>query len=134
MKHTEGKIKSGTRLPETGGTSSVVDPFGLIDASRGPWPFRQVMQGYETIALVPAQDSNKTPGRSAEPVKDSDKANAEHIEALWNAADGMTTEEAVKYLEHGRQMVQMLVDYKESSNSVYITDKVNNLLAKLEAK
>lgn len=30
------------------------------------------------------------------------------FEALWNAADGITTAEAVKYLKHGREMVERL--------------------------
>lgn len=36
--------------------------------------------------------------------------NRERISALWNAADGMTTEEAVRYLEHGREIEAMLWD------------------------
>ena len=30
------------------------------------------------------------------------------VVALWNGADGMPTEEAVRYLEHGRDMVESL--------------------------
>jgi hypothetical protein len=34
------------------------------------------------------------------------KYDADRIASLWNAADGMTTEEAVRYLEHGPEMVE----------------------------
>jgi hypothetical protein len=36
------------------------------------------------------------------------EANQHRIVALWNAADGMTTEEAVRYLEHGPEMVEII--------------------------
>ena len=35
-------------------------------------------------------------------------ANRDRIAALWNAADGMTTEEAVRLLENGREMKRLL--------------------------
>jgi hypothetical protein len=33
---------------------------------------------------------------------------AERITALWNAADGMSNEEAVRYLTHAKEMVEWL--------------------------
>jgi hypothetical protein len=41
-----------------------------------------------------------------------DIPNADRIASLWNAANGMTTEEAVRYLEHGREMVKLLNETK----------------------
>ena len=102
MKHTQGEVTHGSGLPETGGTSSVNAPFG-----KG-WPFTKIMQGYETIAILPAQDKNKIVGRNPEPDVVTTDYNARRIEAFWNAADGMTTEEAVRYIKHGREMVGIL--------------------------
>jgi hypothetical protein len=35
--------------------------------------------------------------------------NSKRIIALWNAADGMTNEDAVRYLEHGKEMNRLLI-------------------------
>jgi hypothetical protein len=100
MEHTQGKVKHGTGLAATGGTASVHAPFG-----KG-WPYTQIMQGYETIAILPAQDKNRTPGCNAEPDMVTTDKNARRFETLWNAADGMSNEDAVKYLEHGAEMLE----------------------------
>jgi hypothetical protein len=39
-----------------------------------------------------------------------DDPNAERITALWNAANGMTTEQAVKYLKYGEDAKELLAD------------------------
>jgi len=50
---------------------------------------------------------------------DERTANKKRGAALWNAADGMTTEEAVRYLTHGPEMVEFIkfmVDRIEGQN------------------
>ena len=37
-------------------------------------------------------------------------ANKERTKLIWNASNGMTTEEAVRYLEHGKEMESVLRD------------------------
>ena len=68
------------------------------------------------------------------------KANTQRIASLWNAADGMTTEEAVKYITHGREMVGMIKEYYHPSHECWdaVTEKdcracqLEELLATLE--
>ncbi len=96
-KRTEGKVKYGSSLPMTGGTTCVSSPFGE------GWAYVAIMKGYETIAVLPAQDSNKFIGKSSEPDIDTTEANAEHIIALWNASVDVDTEDAKRYLEHGKE-------------------------------
>jgi hypothetical protein len=70
--------------------------------------------------------------------------NAIRIASLWNAADGMTTEEAVRYLEHGpemrsvsegiEQMMHSCAEYSCSHKLCQLIRDNKNLLAKLEGK
>jgi hypothetical protein len=78
------------------------------------------------------------------------EGNMNRIYALWNAANGMTTEEAVRYIEHGREMVQLMeaiagfmnagniisdTPDRDKSHTVNSTCRaLHNLLAKLEGK
>lgn len=56
-------------------------------------------------------------------------------EALWNAAKDMTTEEAVRYLKHGREMeaiFKMLAgSAKFARNTPRFADRVLEILTKL---
>jgi hypothetical protein len=36
------------------------------------------------------------------------EANAERIASLWNAAEGMSNEEALKYIKHGKEMEEVI--------------------------
>ena len=58
------------------------------------------------------------------------------ITALWNAAHGMTTEEAVKFLENGREMVGLLFYWGNNIPVSYPTKAIilraKNLLKKME--
>ena len=65
----------------------------------------------------------------------------QRIEALIEAANGMTTEEAVKYIEHGREMVniiriaQSVCLYGSSCEECKVSPcKKRDILAKLEGK
>ena len=70
-------------------------------------------------------------------------ANVERVIALWNAANGMPTEEAVKYIEHGREMVKILkaakaiTDEKDRTGTLCKLTTVlvdtDSILTKLEA-
>ena len=68
------------------------------------------------------------------------QANANRIAAIWNAANGMPTEEAVKYIEHGREMVhhlsQALMIIKHANKTEYTGVEIGliEILAKLEGK
>jgi hypothetical protein len=62
------------------------------------------------------------------------RANADRIASLWNAADDMTTDDAVRYLEHGREMVELLGRAIKTTNAKYLREDIENLLAKLEGK
>lgn len=70
------------------------------------------------------------------------EANAERVFDFWNATDGMTTEEAVRYLEHGREMVEALATCYSSMlnenptflNRRWLRNVIKTLLAKLEGK
>jgi hypothetical protein len=75
-----------------------------------------IHMGPTCIALTYGNDPNR-------------KDNAEHIAALWNAADGMTTEEAVKYIEHGREMERFISDVTCGD---YTHDRACDLREKLE--
>lgn len=75
---------------------------------------------------------------------------AKRMYSLWNASNGMTTEQAVRYLEHGAEMEQELkeargiirecaislegesVSYAERVSEY--ADAINNLIAKMEGK
>jgi hypothetical protein len=61
-------------------------------------------------------------------------ANAEKAEALWNAADGMTTEEAVRYLEYGREMVEIANEWLAHGPNGSFRSRLRNILTKLEGK
>jgi hypothetical protein len=65
------------------------------------------------------------------------EANAERIAALWNAADGMPTEEAVKYIEHGPKWDKMIEDIIDTINDEMLDShnvhmKISGILAGLE--
>ena len=79
------------------------------------------------------------------------EANIKRTISLLNAANGMTTEEAVRYLEYGREMEQAITSMRnmmeeQIDNKVRggrgqfvktfqtALDTFNNLLAKLEGK
>jgi hypothetical protein len=62
------------------------------------------------------------------------------IASLWNAADGMSTDEVVRYIEHGREMVELLArvsvhvwDIKPQFAKI-IHDDLESLLTKLGGK
>jgi hypothetical protein len=77
----------------------------------------------------PNHDANVSPIAK---IYDNNQELADRIASLWNAADGMPTEEAVKYIEHGREMEEFIRTLaKRGKNSV---PKVlaKSLLAKLE--
>jgi hypothetical protein len=62
-------------------------------------------------------------------------ANAKRIHVLWNAADGMSNEEAVKALENYEEMKEILQDIRDDGDSsLYHSLIVGELLAKLEDK
>jgi hypothetical protein len=67
-------------------------------------------------------------------------ANMDRGEALWNAADGMTTEEAVRYLEHGPKMeawlrkLDAIFHHETDHVDALMAGEIRDLLAKLEAK
>lgn len=47
------------------------------------------------------------------------KEDAEHIAALWNAANGMTTKQVVKYIEHGREMERTFIYWGNNLPDTY---------------
>jgi hypothetical protein len=125
MKHTEGKIIQGY--------STILERRELIS------------EHGSTIFYGPHMDAGE-----------ECKANFDRSEALWNAAKGMTTEEAVarlnyqpsseviRYIEHGREMVEDLKNHCEECR-VHIKEAkaelnncpscpTNDILIKLEAK
>ena len=62
----------------------------------------------------------------------------QHITKIWNAANGMPTEEAVKYITHGREMESVL---KETLQILFrdtacpdAHSKIWQLITKLEAR
>jgi len=67
------------------------------------------------------------------------QANETRMELLFSASDGMTTEDAVLYLEYGAEMVKLLrniIDEWESPDGVtwHDVEGVYELIAKMEGK
>jgi hypothetical protein len=66
------------------------------------------------------------------------EGNAIHMKAIWNAAEGMTTEQAVRYLEHGAEMVKtmetLMNTLQLASNGEWDNTVVKDLIAKMEGK
>ena len=116
MKHTQGEMKAGGVKGNT------------------------IKIGKQVIAKIgPTLNYGANAGK---PIEES-KHNAERIEALWNAANDMTTEEAMKYITHGREMIKSLRTHCNACfrQNAGICDRVqhsncrtNRLLTKLEAK
>jgi hypothetical protein len=128
MKHTEGKVK--------------------IDVDR-------IHNGHVDIAVMARY-------RNFKPINtDEVSANAERIAALWNAADGMTNEEAVealteykslydnfgdlihtaiavppkdavKFVKHGREMVEVLKLARSAQDWGNVARKINATIKKME--
>ena len=93
------------------------------------------------MLIEPDNDKANNGCAIAEFIGPDAKANANHIEALWNAADGMTTEQAVAYLEHGAEMERFLTIALVVCNTKELQqylpgnfeDMTKELLTKLEA-
>jgi hypothetical protein len=57
--------------------------------------------------------------------------NATRFVTLWNAANGMTTEEAVRYLKHGREMESFIRNAYMSFDAT-IREKADDLLTAMK--
>lgn len=71
------------------------------------------------LNVVLVKEGYSLTGCSAMPHEER-KANADRAHDIWNAANGMTDEEAVRYLEHGAEMenqIGVLLD-----NLTYVRD------------
>ena len=111
MKHTEGKI-------QTGFYSGIKD--GVTAIMRHVSTKRKLFLAYiDTFtALEEAQ------------------ANAERLELIWNAADGTTNEQAVRYLEHGAQAIEAMKLFSKKPNTLSIGKQtyVESIIANMEGK
>ena len=76
MKHTEGEMK----IKDMGGSIGCRPLMVRKPGKTGSWSFKEI------ACSTGLHDDSE------------DNANMERIVALWNAANGMTTEEAVKLL------------------------------------
>jgi hypothetical protein len=113
MKHTQGKI-------QTGYYGGIKD--GVVAVVRDEQTKRKLFSIFlDTFTGL-----------------DEAHANAERLELVWNAADGMTTEQAVRYIEHGAEMERLLTFAFHAMRSAgierIVVKEMEKLIAKMEGK
>jgi hypothetical protein len=133
MEHTQGKVTMPTGWH---GETSVagIDHEGAKDLYNGFSHARHEDEEKDFYIRICAD------GKSQTDAGEQAQIDVARVATLWNAADGMTTEQAVKYLEHGAEMGTLLkrlcngCPVKFDNRPDVCSCMVGSLLKKLEGK
>ena len=92
----------------------------------------------EIVGIFEPDNPKKNKGWAIAECQGPDKhANAERMVSLWNAADGLTTEQAVAYLKHGAEMAETLRYWANNTPNSYPTEAIisraKDIIKKMEA-
>jgi len=116
MEHTEETWELGWGVGLTGGSC----PSGDCFAGGKEWPYTIVRQGENTIAVVPAQDENRQPGKRGIPEEGSDKTIAQLIvaapdllEACQTLVKGITGILYTGSLDIGNDKARAVIDHAD---------------------